>query len=210
MMPQEPSLQIAYLDESGTVTPFRPAERFLVIAVVAGNERVSRACALHVQRLRRKEHLPPGRELKASQASPAQVLTLLSAIAEEDMAIVAVVLDKRGVYRAPDDAEDWYRETAARACYHCASRWPDLTITLDKRYTKRALRQRLEEAIRAEMPEPEGRHVTILQRESHTLPGLQIADCCAWAIGRKYERGDEVYYQRIRERILVEEVREAK
>lgn len=209
-MPQRVPLRIAYLDESGTVTPFRGTECFLVIAVVAGSERAMRACALHVNRLRRRARLSPGRELKATLATPEQVLRLLTAIAEEDIAIVAVVLDKRGVRRAPDDPEDWYREAVALACWHCANRWPSLSITLDKRYTKPALRQRLAASIRAELAPLGCQDIRLQQRDSQSSPGLQVADFCAWTIARKYELGDEEYYQRIRGRIVVEDMREAK
>jgi hypothetical protein len=38
------------------------------------------------------------------------------------------------------------------------------------------------------------------------VKGLQVADFVAWAMGQKYQRGDNHYYALIKERVLAEEV----
>ena len=169
-----------------------------------------RSCTQHIKRLYRKTKMAPGRELKAIYTPPNQTLRLLDAIAREDVHIVAVVVDKRAVCKEPADPEDWYRKAVALACWHCARRWPSLHITLDKRYTQRTLQEELEATIRADLDGLEAPSIPIEHRDSTTLPGLQLADFVAWAIARKYERGECEYYDRIRDKITIEEVLEAK
>lgn len=131
----------------------------------------------------------------------------MDAIAEEDIAIVVVVVDKRHVHRRPSDPEDWYRQAVATACRHCAGRWAELELSVDRRYTSRKLRERLDDAIHEAIGRPATspvRHV-----DSHGNPNLQVADFVAWTIRRKYEFGERDLYERIRAKIAVEEVVEA-
>jgi hypothetical protein len=201
-------LRYAYLDESGNTAPFQAQERILVLAVIAANPSVARKLALHVKRLKKKAGMGAGAELKANEATAKQRTKLLSDLAGEDVAIVAVVVDKRLVLKRPEDPEAWYREAAALVAWRCAQRWPDLRLILDRRYVKRALRERLEASIRAKLGIlAEG--VTMEHLDSKSTPGLQVADYVAWAIRRKYE-GDLSGYDLIRVKIVSEDVIEAK
>ncbi len=201
-------MHYAYLDESGTVAPFQAKDCCLVIAVVAGNLETIQKITRLVRKLRRSIRRPPGAELKAADATPKQRNKLLTKLCQEDIAIIAVVLDKRTAYKAPADTEDWYREMVGRAAWHCATTWPELQLVLDKRYTKPALREKLETAIQA-ATQGTSCHLTIAQRESYSEPVLQAVDYIAWAIAGKYMADDPAYYELIREKIVIEERIEA-
>lgn len=207
-------MHYAYLDESGTVTPFVAADRFLVVAVVAADGASARALALHVKRLKKKlgkkAMKASGGELKAHLAAPEQLEKLLRSIAAEEIAIVTVVVDKRLCYRAPEDPEDWYREAVSLVARHCAARWPRLKLILDKRYTKRELRARLDEAIIGGLICLSDSDVAIEHADSKVTPCLQVADYVAWAIRRKYEDGETRYYDLVKDKIVTEESIEAK
>jgi hypothetical protein len=204
----------AYLDESGTVTPFLAADRFLVVGVVAADQAAVRALELHVKRLKKKlskkAMQTSGGELKARLATPEQLEKLLRAVADEDVAIVTAVVDKRMVYREPDDPEDWYRGAVALVARHCAARWPHLKIILDKRYTNQDLRDRLDEAIENKVGCLRDSDVSIEHADSKATPCLQVADYIAWVIRRKYEEGETQYYDLVKGRIICEEIIEAK
>lgn len=199
-------MNYAYLDESGTVTPFNTAECFLVIAIVAGSYGVSRRLQHHLKKLRKKARLPVGEELKASLSSHRQRVELLQSIASEDIAIVAVILDKRYVVKPPDDPEDWYREVASLAVWHCLQRWPELSLITDKRYTKLLLRDKLDKAIQGKAGEAASVNLTIQQVDSRTSLELQAVDFVAWSLARKYAEQDQVYYELIKDKIIVEQV----
>ena len=151
--------------------------------------------------------MPLGEELKASLATPKQRKWILGGMASQDVSIVAIIVDKRQVRRMPDDPEDWYRAAVGRATHHCVRHWPEFKLVLDKRYTKVALRDRLEAAIREDLGNP---GITIEQVDSRASLGLQIADFVAWAIHRKYEADDTAYCDLLEGKVSVEEIIEAK
>ena len=201
---------LAFLDESGNVTPFNRRECFLAVAFIAGSIFTCRSVRLHVKRLRTTVGLRRRQEIKAANSSPDQILRFLEAIAEEDIYIVATIVDKRYVYREPDDPEEWYREAVATAALYCVSQWPGIRLTLDKRYTNPGLRLRLEEAIRSNLGDLDNPKTTIAQRDSTSCLELQAVDFVAWAIRRKYEYGEDRYYSVISKKIVIEERLEVK
>jgi Fe2+ transport system protein B len=203
-------LHYAYLDESGNTIPFDKSERFLVVAVLVADAASARAVELHIKRLQKKLGSRTGSELKAFASTTEQALRLLRAIAQEDVAIVTVIIDKRWVRRRPADTEDWYRQAVGLAAYHCTGRWPRLHLVLDKRYTKKALRDELEDAIRLRLEGIPQDSITIEHLDSETSRGLQATDYVAWAIRQKYERGETQYYEALARQIVVEVVVKAK
>ena len=106
----------------------------------------------------------------------------------------------------PKDSEDLYRQAAGRTVRLCVERWQQLEIVLDKRYTQEHLRRKLEWQIRQEIADIPGQTVLIRQADSQTVKALQAVDFVAWAAGQKYVRGDESYFELIRNKVLVEEV----
>ncbi len=76
----------------------------------------------------------------------------------------------------------------------------------DKRYTNQRLRDRLVEALVLEGASGLPGTVVCEYAASEQEQAIQIADAVAWAIFQKYERGDETFYQIIRDRIIVEAV----
>jgi len=135
----------AFLDESGDVAPFT-GSRFLVVAVLVVE--TPRPVELHVKRARQSLHRKARPdEMKASASELRVSERLLTSIADEDIAIVAVVVDKRAILRPPEDRETIYRDAVSRAVGHCLQRWPHLDLHLDRRYTSLALRRSLEKAV---------------------------------------------------------------
>jgi hypothetical protein len=119
---------------------------------------------------------------------------------------VAVVVDKRDIARPPEDAEDIYREAVTRAVRHAVSRWPRIDLCLDKRYTTKTLRYRLEREIREGIADLHQEVVIIRQEDSIAYKELQAVDFVAWAFFQKYEQGNERFYQIIADKVIVEDV----
>jgi hypothetical protein len=198
------TLYYAYLDESGDVTPFS-GSRYLVVAVLIA--RNPRPIELHVKRARKslgRKARPD--ELKASRLETAVVERLLIAIADEDIEIVAVIVDKQAILRPPTDPEDIYREAVTRVVRHCVKRHPRLECFLDKRYTKSILRDQLERVIRSGIADVTRQVVLLRQEDSRKHRGLQAVDHVAWAFFQKYERGAHHFWELIRHRVVVEEI----
>ncbi|MBM3299215.1 MAG: DUF3800 domain-containing protein [Deltaproteobacteria bacterium] len=198
------NIYYGFLDEAGGADPFS-GSHFLVVAVLTTN--VPRPIELHVKRARKslgRKARPD--ETKAAVLEERVIERLLRSLADEDVEIVAVIVDKRAILRRPDDPEDIYREAVTRAIVHCVKRWPRIELFLDKRYTKESLRYELERVIREGIAGLPQEVVLIRQEDSRSQKGLQAVDHVAWAIFQKYEAGDNRFYSVIKDKIVVEEV----
>jgi hypothetical protein len=197
-------MRYGFLDESGGIDPFS-GSRFLVAAILCSSN--PRPIALHVKRARRSlgRRARPD-ELKASMLAEPVIKRLLQSIVDEDIDIVAVVVDKGAILRPPEDPEDIYRAAVTRAVAHCVERFPRIDLCLDKRYTKRSLRHQLERTIREGIVGVSQEVVLIQQVDSRVRKELQAADHVAWAIFQKYESSDERFYAILRNKIVSEEM----
>jgi len=197
-------MRYGFLDESGGADPFS-GSHFLVVAVLTTN--IPRPIALHVKRARKslgRKARPD--EMKAAVLEERVIERLLRSIVEEDVGIVAVIVDKRAILRPPKDPEDIYGEAVTRAVAHCVQRWPRVELFLDKRYTKRSLRHELERVIREGIAGLPQEMVLIRQEDSRNRKELQAVDHVAWAIYQKYEVGNDRFYTIVRDKIVIEEV----
>lgn len=195
-------LRYAYIDESGSVSPFT-GSRFLVVALISMAQ--PRPVELHVKRAHKRygASLASG-EMKADASRGVVVEQLLKSLACEPIAIIAAVVDKRAIRRPPQDPEEIYRRTVSLVIQQAIRRWPRIEICLDRRYTTRRLRDRLERDIREATAGVHQEVVIIRQEDSLTCKLLQATDFVTWAIFEKYERGDGHFYDLITGRILVE------
>lgn len=197
-------MHYGYLDESGDIVPFS-GSRYLVVVVLVARD--PRPVELHIKRARqglgRKARAD---ELKAADLETSITERLLKALVEEDIEIVAVVVNKRAILRPPQDAEDIYREAVTHAVRHCVERHPRLELWLDKRYTKSALRDRLEKTLREGIVDLTRQVVLVHQEDSRKQKGLQAADHVAWALYQKYERQDDAFYQILKGKVVAEEI----
>ena len=197
-------MEYAFVDESGTADPFS-GSRYLVIALPATT--APRTVGRIVRRaLKRYGASLASGEMKADASREIVVRRVLAALAKQDIAILAVALDKRQITRPPDDPEDIYRHAVSAVIGHAVSRWPRVDIYLDKRYTVKRLRYRLEREIREAIASLPQQVVIIRQEDSVASKELQAVDYVAWAFFQKYERGDSRFYDIIARRVLVEEV----
>ncbi|MGA9349881.1 MAG: DUF3800 domain-containing protein [Anaerolineae bacterium] len=203
------ALYCAFLDESGGVAIFASGEPFLVVAALVIHS--PRHLDLIIKRALKRFGASLGSgEMKAAHSSEKTIRWILEAIAAQDVAIITVVVDKRGLVKPPKDPEELYRQAVARVIRLCIERWPRLEAILDKRYTHEYLRQKLEWYIREEIANIPGQVVVIRQEESARVKALQAADYVAWAIRQKYQAEGRSYYQLIRNRVVAEEIIEAK
>jgi hypothetical protein len=198
------TLHYAFIDESGTVG-FPGGTHFLVIGVLVSDN--PREVERPIRRALKKfgPSLTSG-EIKAADFGEPAVLRLLNEIAQADIEIVATIVDQHVIRRPPRDKEDLYRQSVARTVRRLVERYPRVQIVLDKRYTRSALRDMLEESIRTELEDLPRQRVLIRQQNSSERKELQAVDAIAWAFFQKYERNDDRFYDLISFRIVDEQV----
>jgi hypothetical protein len=196
-------LKHAFADEAGDVGRSKGSARHLLIAVVLTDnpQHLRRIVAQVRMGLGKKLKQVP--ELKAHHTPETVIEQLLRKLAQQDVEIVAVVWRKDRLIH-PTDLEEGYRHVCRLAIERCMDRYPQLSLTLDKRYTDPRLRDRLVEAITSGIS-PQA--VLVLQQvESRQEKALQIADAVAWSIFQKYERGNETFCAILGERLIHEEI----
>jgi len=204
MIRKRTDTRYGFLDESGGVDPFSGSH---VIVVALLTTHAPRKIDLRVKRTHQKlGRRVRGEEIKASSSQERVITRFLESMADEEIEIVAVVVDKRAILRPPENTEDIYREAVAKAVSHCVARWPRIDLSLDKRYTKKALREELELTIREGIAHLPQEVVMIRQEDSRNVRGLQAVDFIAWAIYQKYETNDSRFYAIIQDKIVVEEI----
>lgn len=192
-----------FVDEAGDVGRAKGSARHLVIAAVLTDDPQGlRRITVQVRKgLGKKLKQIP--ELKAYHTPETVIERLLRKLVQQDVEIIAVVWRKDSSIH-PTDPEEGYRRACRLAIKRCMERHPQLSLTLDKRYTDPRLRDRLVEAITSSISP---QTVLVLQQvESRQEKALQIADAVAWSIFQKYERGNETFRAILGERIIHEEI----
>ena len=131
-------------------------------------------------------------------------MQLLSRLGALEVEIYAAVLDKTTALR-PEDPEDWYRRAYAEAARMAVEAHPRIVITLDKRYTKPALREALVVFMSAHVSRISTALSFVFEDSMHER-ALQMADVVAWSFFQKYARGDETYCRLIENRVRGETI----
>jgi len=184
-----PSPVWAFADETGDVGRVFGSSRYLIVAVIlTRNPRSLRKTVTKTRKhLRKKLKSIP--ELKAKRTPKKIVARFLRYIAELDIEIVAVILDKHTAPTYPEP-EEWYRLVCAEAVRHCLEQYAWLKLAVDRRYTNENLRDRLEQSILVGAASTSERTTVGLIRIEHSdsvqEKGIQAADAVVWSLGQKY------------------------
>lgn len=96
--------------------------------------------------------------------------------------------------------EDWYRRVYAEAVRQALARHQQITVTMDKRYTKAVLRDKLVQFILSDAQRPETA-LSFVHDDSRREKALQVADAAAWTMFQKYEREDETLHRLIADKV---------
>lgn len=197
-------MRYAFVDESGTETPFGGGH-FLVVALISVDREQDLSAI--VKRVHKKfgSGTKSG-ELKAAVSPVKARRYLLEALAATPIEIVTTIVDKRLILRPPSDPGILYRACVARVIRSAATIWPSIDVCLDRRYSTARLRNLLDETIRAALSDLPEVQVSIRQEDSISHKGLQAADFVAWALHRKYEQSETDYYEIVASRIVNEEL----
>jgi len=198
------ALRYIFIDEAGSAGLSRKSHVFVVAALCLKNPRIIENIIKRAQK-KYGSSLALG-ELKAKQAEDKMIAHILNAISQEDVEIFSVVIDRQILEIADSNSEEIYRWVMVRLIKKLVARHPRLEITLDRRYTNKELRYKLEKAIREGISEIPQNYMLIRQEDSQPNRGLQAVDFIAWSLFQKYERGNDIYYRHFASRIVEEEV----
>jgi hypothetical protein len=196
----------AFLDESPSLSD---PEHFFVVALVATK-------AAHLTTLRRLpkrvrtrvlgKQLRNVPELKFYNSDERIRQRMMTLIARQDVGLAIFIVDKQG--RRIGDTPLHYGVVVGSAVRtYLTAIYPHLHLTVDKKYTSPSERTKFQQVVERMVvaAAPEATFSLTAQVESQREPLIQLADFVAGAVHHKYNRGNSLYFDIIRERIVLEQ-----
>jgi hypothetical protein len=199
-----------FLDESGDLGFKEGSSKFLIITLVGCKDTSELARVIKkVRQKKLKKRMKETAELKGHNSSNEVRFAVLKRIANLDLQIHYAVLNKDNVYdylaNEKDKLYNWIAGiiTTASIFGH-----REVLLTVDRRsqnifkmydfdkYIKYKIRKNYAIAPK----------IDIKHRHSHACPELNAIDFVVWGIQRKYEYGDERFYEIIKDKILNKEM----
>lgn len=201
-----------FLDESGDLGfSDKSSQWFMFTIAITSNPRLLEKVVRKVWGPLKRKHKKLG-ELHAfhqDEITRKRVLKLLLEI--EDLKILTVILDKEKVYVDLRNQKNYLYNYTANVLLEILHDSKDilkddepLHIFIDRKDTKKTVRENFISLLMESMKRKRKAHVSIVLHSSHENKSLQAVDFISWAIFRKYERGDEKYYDIIKKKIVME------
>jgi len=189
----------AVFDEAGDTGASPRSSRYLAVAGIVCPDLMPLRRAVMRTRKSLGKKLQDIPELKAWHTPAKIIVGFLMRLAELDIQIYAVILDKHSAKRS-EDAENAYRLVYAEAIKQVLADHPRCSVVMDQRYTKPSLREKLAQAILIGVNSPDVA-MSLAFADSQQESALQAADAVIWSVFQKYERGDRTFHDLIATRI---------
>mgnify|MGYP001619047912 CR=1 FL=1 len=206
--------QYIFLDESGDLgfNPRKNNSRYFIVTMlfVSDKSPIEKTVKKIHKQLRKKVKKLSGGILHCYKEKPPTRVKLLSLLTKCNCAIMAIYLNKSKVYtRLQDEKHVLYNYVANILLDRIASRKflhgnTNIILVASKRETNKFLNANFKNYIQTQM---NNKHKLLMKIEIKTPSeekALQAVDFISWAIFRKYEHGDNQYYDLIKQ-IIVEE-----
>ena len=199
-----------YIDESGDLGfKKKGASKYFMITLLITKDpkKVKRVIKKCRQRILKKKHkkFP---ELKASKSSPLIRKYILKELAKLDLSVLTIILNKSQVYDyLKTKREKLYNYIAGLILAEAQLEPSYENVVIDKRVKKKAVRRDFDTYIQDKIDKKRLlpiKRLRISHFNSQKREALQAMDFVSWAIFRKYEHKDTIYYDFIKEKISTE------
>ncbi|MBI5220448.1 MAG: DUF3800 domain-containing protein [Candidatus Liptonbacteria bacterium] len=204
-----------FLDESGdsgfNFAKKRTTKYFLITALFVAHkgpvEKIVRKVRRALAGRERKRHVGV---LHAHYESPKVRTQTLSLLAEKDVSILCIYLNKRRVYtnlQAEQDVLYNYVTNILLDRIYRKKLLPvnePITLVASRRQTNKFLNENFKWYLAQQTERNHALRLTAEIKSTREEASLQIVDFASWAIFRKYEYGDDTYYNLIRQKIVEE------
>lgn len=201
------NLVYGYLDESPALSD---NALFFCVDIISTSDKISRRLQNIVKRARKrtvKKKLKSLSELKFHNSDERTRAYVLKAIAEQDVKIVVVVIDKEG--RKVKDTPLNYGIAVGATITQCLSVYPVLNLTLDKKFTKEGQEAEFLRIVQetVETLAPKNKSIVFNPpKDSKEDILLQLADFVVGAMQAKYNNQESHYAGIIKAKISVEKI----
>jgi len=206
-------MSFIFMDESGDLgfdfSKPGATSNFLITFLFAKKKRPIEKCVRKTHAGLRKRFRKVG-VLHAYHEEPTTRKRLLSCLAEKDCKIMTIRLNKKKVYtRLQDEKSVLYNYVTNILLDRIFTNRllllsSNVEIVASRRETNRFLNQNFKSYLRSQLAKNHGVTVKISIRTPSEEKALQAVDFASWAIFRKYEYGDNAYYNIISGKIVEE------
>ena len=203
-----------FMDESGDLgfdfSRKGTTKYFLITFLFVVNKRPIEKCVRKTYAGLRKKLQGLGKVLHAYHEKPITRQRLLRCIADRNISIIVIALNKRKVYtRLQEEKAVLYNYVTNILLDRIFTRKivptdGGIELIASKRETNRFLNENFRDYLQRQAINNHGVELAVKIKTPSEEKTLQAADFVSWAIFRKYEYGDEEYYSIIR-RVIVEE-----
>lgn len=206
-------MKLLFQDESGDLGfDFSKAgtSRIFVIALLVMDEVTKRSGDKVVKNVFRRYADPKSHRegiLHAYKEKPRVRTELLQRIAEKDIRVYAIVLDKRDVKEKqlrdkPDKLYNWMTKTLLKYMCICNVLDGDGNLLIaSRRETNRLLNDDFHRYVQEQISKMTAGNFDVKIACPHEEKCLQVVDCICWSIYRAREHGDDSYEKLIETRI---------
>jgi len=204
-----------FLDESGDLgfdlTKPRTTKFFVITFLCVTNKRPIEKLVSKCHSELKKIHKTRSGILHCHEEKETTRKHLLQGLATKDCSIMTVYFDKRNVYTRLQDEKDVVYNVVTNILLNrimtkqlLGPNPEGVELIASRKETNRFLNENFKEYLRSKVKGSHGIDIKVEVKTSHEEKGLQAVDFASWAIFRKWEFGDECYYDIIREKIIEE------
>jgi len=202
-----------FLDESGDLgfnfRKTRTTKYFVITFLFTLNKRPIEKCVKNVYGGLRKKYKKVG-ILHAHVEEPVTKRRLLKLLSEKECTIMTIYLNKRRVYTKLQEEKAVLYNYVANILLDriCSKRIVPIEKKIEfiasKRETNKFLNENFKNYLNNQMKNRYKAKIEIYIKTPSDEKSLQAVDFVSWAIFRKYEYGDDSYYNLIRNKIVEE------
>lgn len=206
-------MKYLFLDESGDLgfDPKKKNSKYFIITILFASDKKpleSIVKKIH-KNLRKKVKKLSGGILHAVKEKPITRRRLLRLLADKDISIMAIRLNKSKVYtHLKDEKHVLYNYVTNilldRVMTKHLDKSNEITMIAAKRETNKFLNYNFKNYLENQLKNKHKKRIKIEIKMPSEEKSLQAVDFACWSIFRKYEHGDDSYYLLIK-KIIVEE-----
>ncbi|MEM3334089.1 MAG: DUF3800 domain-containing protein [Thermoplasmata archaeon] len=196
-----------YIDESGDLGKFG-TDYFTVAGVVVEEPLILKRIIKKIRQRKLKKSIKQLPELKANKTNEFVKKAILKKISDSNLKIFAIVVEKTKILPHLYDVKDRLYNYICRILIDeiVEENYVSVHIIVDKKYTNTLIRENFNSYIQKKINEKNSHIVVNIEhRDSQATPELQVVDFVAWAINRKFNSNDEIYYRMIEKNIVNKE-----
>lgn len=199
-----------FLDESGDLgfdfTKPKTSKFFVITCVFVDKkrpiEKIPRRIMKSFTEKERKRH---NGCLHAHKETPRTRLKVLNELANKDVTIVSIYLNKQKVYTSLQDQKhalyNFVTNILLDRVYRgklVSDKDTQIELIASRRETNKLLNDGFASYVRNKLRDNHRASISVTIKTPNQEKGLQVADCACWAIFRNREHGDDTYYNVIK------------